>query len=336
MARDQAIAEPVIVRRIVAEMTKRGLDTSTLCQGLGFDLADLESVELRVSYGQVRTVIRRAMPLLGDPQLALHLGSSANLVSWGFVYLGMMASAKSRAVLEFAVDFLPSTGRFIHIHGEDDAGQFSIVVDALFDEPDVFSFLVDVTFGSLMQVCHQVVDPAFGPISVDLTMARPHDAKAYESVFACPVQFGQALNRMNFLLRSEKVASADTVVAKRTRQFLVLERAGANNVSELEAEVVRAVRGDLESPPALPDIAKSMHMSERTLRRRLADAGLAFSDVLERERMRRALHLIREGKMPMSQVASQAGYADSRGLRRAIKRWSGRNAAEIEIKNTTQ
>jgi len=325
-----ADAEPVIVRRIVSEMVNRGIDTSSLCRGLGFEVSDLERPELRISYEQVSTVIRRALPLLGDLQLALHLGASANLVSWGFCFVGLMASSKSRAVLEFAIDFLPSTGRFLCIHGQDDGRHFSVVADARFDDLDVYSFLVDATFASLMQVCHQVVGKTYGPVSVEFTAARPTTAASYEKIFCCPVRFECEFNRMNFSLVSVPVASADSLVAKRTREFLALHQGGVVAVSELEALVVRALRSNLRTIPALRDIAASIHLTERTLRRRLTQEGLAFATILDRERMRRVLQLLRDGRRPLATVAKDAGYADVRSLSRATMRWTGQTPSQIK------
>jgi len=329
-ARNIADAEPVIVRRIVSEMVKRGIDTFSLCRGLGFEVGDLERPELRISYEQVSTVIRRGLPLLGDPQLALNLGASANLVTWGFCFVGLMASAKSRAVLEFAIDFLPSTGRFLCIRGEDDGRLFSVVADARFDDPDVYAFLVDATFASLMQVCHQVVGKTYGPVSVEFTAARPTSAALHEQVFRCPVRFDCDSNRMNFSLASVPVASADSLVAKRSREFLALHQGGVGSVGELEALVVRAIRSNLRTIPALRDIAASIHLTERTLRRRLTQAGLAFATILDHERMRRALHLLRDGRLPLATVAKEAGYADTRSLGRATMRWTGQTPTQIK------
>lgn len=325
-----ADAEPVVVRRIVSETVRRGLDAPSLCRGLSFEIADLESPDLRISYAQVSKVIRRALPLLGDPQLALHLGASANLVSWGFCFVGLMASARSRAVLDFAIDFLPSTGRFLRIHGQDDGWQFSLVADALYDEPDVYSFLVDMTFASLMQVCHQVVGKTYGPVSVEFTAARPISVDLHEALFRCPVSFARDANRMNFSTVSVPVASADSLVARRSREFLALQKGGAGVVSDLEAAVIRAIRVDLRRAPALRDIAAAVFMTERTLRRRLADGGLAFASILDHERMRRALQLIRDGRMPLAAVATATGFADTRSLRRATMRWMGKTATQIK------
>lgn len=329
-----ADAEPIVVRRIVSETVRRGLDAPSLCRGLGFDVADLESPDLRISYAQVSRVIRRALPLLGDPQLALRLGASANLVSWGFCFVGLMASARSQAVLEFAIDFLPSTGRLLRIHGKDDGWQFSLVADSLYDEPDVYSFLVDVTFASLMQMCHQVVGKTYGPVSVEFTAARPLSVALHEALFRCPVSFGRDANKMNFSTVSVPVASADALVARRAREFLALQKDDAGAVSDLEAAVIRAIRVDLRQAPSLRDIAAAVFMTERTLRRRLADGGLAFASILDQQRMHRALQLIRDGRMPLAAVAIETGFADTRSLRRATMRWMGKTATQIKDEPT--
>ncbi|MCF4166528.1 AraC family transcriptional regulator [Zavarzinia compransoris] len=75
--------------------------------------------------------------------------------------------------------------------------------------------------------------------------------------------------------------------------------------------VVQLVRGDLAAPWTAPLVARALAMSESTLRRRLSEEGLAFGDLLRRERMRSARDLLASGASA-ERAATAVGYL-SRG-----------------------
>ncbi len=312
------------------ELARRGHDPQPVCRGLGFEAADVESDSLRVSYAQASQLIRRALPLLGGVQSGLQLGERLNPVTWRCCYLGLLASADSRAMLDLAVEFLPSTGQFVRIHGEDSAEAYSVVIDPRFDDPAVFAFLVELTFASLARIGRQVVGPAFGPVSIALTATRPADVGLLAQSFHCPVAFGQTDNRMRFSHCLSLLASADTLVARSMRQALRLQHAVLPAVSSLVTTVTLAVRASLHATAPLQAIAASVHLTERTLRRRLVAAGLTFATILDAERRTRALQLMRDGHLSIAEVAAATGFADVRSLRRATMRWTGLTTRQVQ------
>ena len=79
----------------------------------------------------------------------------------------------------------------------------------------------------------------------------------------------------------------------------------------------------------LAEIAATVNVSERTLRRRLLAADLSYAALLDQERMRRALELLSAGESPMARVADASGFSDTRSLRRAIKRWTGQTPSQL-------
>jgi AraC-like DNA-binding protein len=106
-------------------------------------------------------------------------------------------------------------------------------------------------------------------------------------------------------------------------QILECQAAASAGHSDLGLAVDRAIRRALPTPPSPAEVAASLHVSERTLRRRLEEAGLGFNGLLDECRKSRALELILGARLPLPQVAQQIGFADVRSLRRAFKRWTG-------------
>lgn len=317
------------MRHLVHEVSRREGNPAALCRGLGFGLGDLERVDFRVSYAQTGRVILRALRLLNDPSLAVRLGASFSLVSWGLCLVGMMASSTPREALDLALDFLPPSERFLHVQKQAAGSEFAAIAEPVHDDDaEVADFLVEHAFAALTRVSRFVVAPWYGPKRVELSREAPPDPRNHEEAFGCPVQFGCSSNRVVFELIDQPIATADALVARLCRHQLE-QRAGAGAPSELEAVIVRALRANLRSPPSMAEIATSINVSERTLRRRLLAADLSYAGLLDQERMHRALALLNSSDVPMARVADESGFSDTRSLRRAIKRWTGQTPSQL-------
>ena len=64
-------------------------------------------------------------------------------------------------------------------------------------------------------------------------------------------------------------------------------------------------------------------MSVRTLQAQLSDAGIHFSDILEKQRIDAAKACLEQGQIPLDDVAAMLGYAEQSSFGRAFKRWTG-------------
>lgn len=324
-----ADAEPLLARQMVSELTRRELDPNAALRGLGFGVPELSSADFRVSYAQTSRLIRRAMQLVDDPNLGLTMGAASNPVTWGPCLLGMMASRDTHEMLELAIDYLPSTDRFLSFEREPGDEAFGIVVEPRFDDPDVSAFLVDNTFASLVRLGRHLVGDSFAPQSVDLRAAMPERPTRHEELFGCPVRFGQPSDVMRLPAQPTAIPTADPVIARMCRQMLAVKKPGERAPSALEEAIVRQIRADLKNPPSVRAVAASLNFSERTLRRRLLESDLSYTRLLDNERMRRAIALLTERRLSLPSVAEEAGFTDARSLRRAIKRWTGRTPTQI-------
>jgi AraC-like DNA-binding protein len=71
-------------------------------------------------------------------------------------------------------------------------------------------------------------------------------------------------------------------------------------------------------------IAREIGMSSRTMRRKLADEGSSYQQVLDECRMRQAAFEFRtRPDMSIAQIALRLGYAEHSNFTRAFHRWSG-------------
>ena len=85
----------------------------------------------------------------------------------------------------------------------------------------------------------------------------------------------------------------------------------------------RAVIGDLLAAGTctVDALARSVHMSRRSLERTLAEEGTSAGTLIEDERKQRALAWLPQ--LSIEEVAARLGYSDARAFARAFKRWTG-------------
>jgi AraC-like DNA-binding protein len=71
--------------------------------------------------------------------------------------------------------------------------------------------------------------------------------------------------------------------------------------------------------PKMPDIACEVHLSFRTLQRRLQDVGYSFQQVLEEARHQLASHYLNNSQLELSETAYLLGYEASNSFVRAFR-----------------
>ncbi len=105
---------------------------------------------------------------------------------------------------------------------------------------------------------------------------------------------------------------------ERVSEQLALARAPQTLIDALRREL----RGGFSlSTESLCESSERLGMSERTLQRRLAEAGTTFGAELERARRERAFRLVSQTDLRVKEIAKELGFADSSTFARAFRRW---------------
>ena len=74
----------------------------------------------------------------------------------------------------------------------------------------------------------------------------------------------------------------------------------------------------------IENVAEKLHVSPRTLRRKLAAEDVTFARILEDLRFALAKHYLAEQDFSISRIAWLLGYAEVSAFSHAFRRWSGR------------
>lgn len=111
---------------------------------------------------------------------------------------------------------------------------------------------------------------------------------------------------------------------RRTHQAAYIDPASMG-VSPLVASVETLVGARLSTRVSLNELAELTGCSPRTLARRIqSETGLPPMRFVQKVRLDAALRLIREGELPLAQVAERVGLADAATLHRLVVRHTNR------------
>jgi AraC-like DNA-binding protein len=325
---------PVYLRPLLEEARRLDIEVPRLLHGLGFSCGDLESPGFAVSLKEAFALIRHCLAVIDDPKLGVQLGMRSNIVDRGALGLGMLASATLGDAIDLAQRFPASAGFLLDFRVERSGSNHLLIAAPMTADLDVEAFLADTIFSGMVSVRRKLTGTKYSPAYIELTRQKPRNAQVYVDHFQCPVRFASMRNSLvtGIDWLDFPLPTASTPTFGLALQLLEAERSAWGDFSSIGAVVERKLRMALPDLPTQREVASLLNLSERTLRRKLADTGLRFHDLIDQSRRSRAMSLIENPRLSFWQVASEAGFTDVRSFRRAFKRWTGRNPSDVRRK----
>jgi AraC-like DNA-binding protein len=317
---------PNVLLYLSQQAARRGLTCDGWFAGLGLQRSQLIDPSLRVSYRQASTVIRRALRTFPEPDIGLVIGCSETPGSFGLLGLAMTTSRTFGDAMRVGIEHHKVCGALLDVTFEAiDEHEVALMVWPRFNETALLPFLCEELFASSLVMARQLLGPTFRPTGLDLTYPAPAYAQAYESLFPCPIRFGAQCNRVRVDSRwlQQELAGHNPLTARQALALCVQQDHADGARQEIVVAVERLLRSRLRQPPTVGEVARTLNLSERSLRRRLADSGRVFREIHDRVRTELALELLQAGSLSVAQVGGEVGFNDPREFRRAFKRWTG-------------
>jgi AraC-like DNA-binding protein len=329
-ARDSRYRAAVIPTTILAELCRfadtRHVPVEPWFAGLGLTRAQIDDGTTRVSYRQSSTVIRRAQRELARDDLGLEIGKRQSLGTFGVLGLAMMTARTFGEAMALGIEHHAISGALMDMEMEVFcADEVALLARPRFADDPILLFLCEELFASCVVVCRSLLGDAFAPVRLELTYVAPPHADEYRCLFRCEVRFGAAYNRavVDGRRLAKRLPTHHPVSAQQALAICREHSTSLKRQSEVVASVERILRRRLREQPRLTEVARSLNLTERTLRRHLAAVGRIYRDIHDRIRAERALELLHAGTLSVGDIGIEVGFSDPREFRRAFKRWTG-------------
>lgn len=116
------------------------------------------------------------------------------------------------------------------------------------------------------------------------------------------------------------------------RHQVEMLRAQKSEIDSILTRLLDAAIASDTTPPALPDLARAMGMTERTIQRRFSAEGRTFREAIDIARRKIAMAMLADRARSISDIAAQLGYAEPSSFYNACKRWTGLGPREYRAK----
>ncbi|NUQ74283.1 MAG: AraC family transcriptional regulator [Polyangiaceae bacterium] len=325
MLRREECSIPAVHALHLAELIERwGVAADELFAGLGIQKDALADPAQRISIPVVEELVARARSLTGEPGLGFYLGLQMRISSHGYLGFAAMAASTVGEALELACRFAPTRTTALGLRLDVDGDTASLVIE----ERVPLGSAEDVIILCLLVGIRQIGDALTGRALegfADVRFPEPEYAKRFQSRMGGRLRFGQPAHRLVFdaSVLNLPLVMADPAALRLAREQCERELDAHGFTRHFSARTRGFLSVEGGGFRSLDEVAALLHVSPRTLKRRLASEGAAFSDLLDEERRQRALLLLRSPELSLESIADLLGYSDVANFTRAFRRWTG-------------
>src|ERR1700730_8245197 len=320
---------------LLRRLEELGLSPVVVLRHAGLPIGLPDQEKILVTTEELFALHRAIFEVSGDPAIGLKLGTEARIERYDPIAIAALYTRSFRDALQRMARYkqltCPEEIKIVE-RGNDCAVQFLWL---LADYPETAP-LVDACFAWIVAIGGRGTGRTVHPKRIEFQ--RPEsNRKMYESHFKCPVKFSARHNVLVF-----NKADIDQPFLTHNADLLALV------APQLEAELTQQlaqktlseqVKGILKKllagqRPGLQDVARELHLSTRTLQRRLTAERAKFQQLMEEARRELAQHYLLHSSLELNEPAYLLGYEDANSFFRAFHDWEGTTPGEWRAVHT--
>lgn len=301
-----------------------GIDPGPLFAAEDIDVTLPIDPALRIPFAKVDRIRARAVKLCGDEALGIRaatLYASAQMGALGYAW---QASLTLRKACERLQRFARLVNNKAVVKVEDRDG--CMVVTLKLDVPsESASVRDDGALATVTRMCRLVSGDDFRLQEVNFTHPEPKDIKPYFEFFACQLNFNQAENQLliPLALVDEVLPGANCELAAMNDR-VVMRRLALLDRNDIVSRVQSQILDQLPSGNISDDsVAEALHMSVRTMHRKLAEVNSNFRSLLVETRRNLAEAYIHDSSLTLTEISLLLGFSEPSSFSRAFKNWTG-------------
>lgn len=312
-----------------------GIDPGPLfaAEGIRFQLPIDPSI--RLPYEKIDRIRTKAVKLCGDEAFGIRSASVYAVTHLGALGYAWQSSMTLRSACSRLERFIRVVNNKAVVRVEDKDG--CMVVTFLLNVPSGDEATRDDGALALTaRMCRLVCGDDFRLQTVNFRHSKPRDLKPYFEYFACQLNFDQPENQLLIPLSiaDEMLVGANPELALLNDQ-VITRRLAYMDRNDIVARVQSVLMEQLPLGQISDDsVAEALHMSVRTMHRKLTEVNNSFRTLLVEMRRNLAEHYIMDNSLTLTEISLLLGFSEQSSFSRAFKNWTG--AAPSEVRQARQ
>lgn len=309
---------------VLRVLQSHGVAAAPLLEAADIPRFALEEPSYRIRLEQEIEFTRLALASLQLPDAGLVVGQRYHLAMFGVLGLAAASAASTCELFRIMLAYPALAWGLNEVSGWRDGNCGHLVFDERSTFTDCGSFFVDRDMTCALTLLRDALGAQVGPYAVTVRHEPPADRTGYTEFFGCAVSFGAVDNLLCFDAATwhAQPPQADEM----SLRFFENQCRRISEVLQQSLAYTDIVRHRLRwaTPmPSLSDVAQSLHLTTRTVQRRLAAEGEQYSGLLREVRRERASELLARGNLALDEIAWRLGFRDAVAFSHAFKRWMG-------------
>lgn len=314
----------IFLRPLVQMLRHQGVDADALLREYGIDPDWVRNPEARVGAVLTSSLLDRSEALLADPSLGINMARHSEYSTFGGLGLALAAGGSLRSVINRIVRFHRLISDIVVSDIEESADALILHLHAAGPEHQPHPQALLFVMASIMGMLRYRIRRDFNPVRVLAPAVSAEFSLAMARYFRAPV-----VEADHFALCFEGAVADVQLEASDPQLAAMLDATLTQRLAETEKGSL-AMQLSIwleerlpEGEPALAEAAARVHMSVRSLQRRLREEELTWQQLVERTRRLLVERHLRAPKMSVTQLAFLLGFADVSSFSRAFKKWYG-------------
>ncbi len=323
-------------RALLSACRAAGIDVAEVLAAANLTAAQVDDPDGRLPGEAVTTLWRAALARSPDPALSLDAAVAVPFGAYRVIDFLAASAATVGEGLRRVARYFPLINSVVELHIHEDKHEIRVEILNPTDPAGLPQPYAEYALAVTVLHCRRAFGVDWPLVAVDFTYSAPGSIAVHERVFGCPVRFGKPRTEL-VIARSvwdqpNRVASSDLLRTLEEHADRLL--ATLRSAEVVESGVARLLMEELRGgDPSLPNIAKRMGLSPRTLQRRLRLERSSFADVLDSTRKHFASCYMQERNLQLTEIAYLLGFSEQSAFTRAFHRWYGVSPTEFRSKS---
>lgn len=309
-----------------------GLDPQPLFTKAGLEAPESLGSEARLRAVAMQKVWHQAVEATGDEAFGITFAEQIQpMALHGLGFSWMVSDTLKDAFLRLVRYYrLISTGGEIVLQEEHE--QYRLWYKLPGPRGIAVPASIDAAMALFIQLCRLTKSSEFKPTRVELQRPKPTNTAKFDAFFQCPIAYDSPDNSLFFSrsLLNEPLPNANPALARANDQVVIdylKQHDKQDIISTLRALIIENLpSGTLDQNR----IASELHMSARSLQRKLRERDSSFTQIVENVRKELAQSYLRDAARSVGEVTYLLGYTEPSNFSRSFKKWTGLSPAEYQ------
>lgn len=313
-----------------------GHDPQPIFEEAGVDISTYRDPNLKIPFTRSSGLLARCAEVTDCEHFGLLLGQMGTPSLLGVPgFLARAASSVEDALVALVETLdLHDEGGTVALDIGPEFSSFSYLINL--DGVQALEHIYDLSAVMICKTLSTLCGPEWKAVSVKLGRREPADRMPYRRFFQSSLFFdgiGTEITFSNHCLKRTPPTADELLFRHLEQETKVMRDLQQGEIADVLPLVLR--RGLLDGKYSAGEIADVLGFHERTLHRRLKDAGTSFRYELDTVRRTLSEQLLSNTRMAIGDIATTMGYADASGFIRAFERWSGISPNAWRKQNST-